>query len=518
MKFIADSHGYYIPVNRKPDIPWITQLENTKYLALNKTWFIPPTKANRKFLQEKGLIEHIKHPKNVPMPKELANKLPSNLYDIQKEAIEFIYSRNGSALIAYDMGLGKTAIALCYTSLMDHTTVIICQASLKKQWGKQIETWTDKTYHIIYGTSIYPLPKADYYIINYEILEAHKDNLRICEQIVVDECQFVSNHESIRTKALMELNKHIGRLLALSGTPITRRPKQFYSVLHMLLPTDFTDWYHFAKKYCGLKRNRYGWVADGATNIEELREYLSGVMLRKTKKDSLDIPDKIIIPILLDVNKDDYIIYEESVHDAIKDVFGQGNYLKNKRTLVYLQYLAYIGKRAAMFDWMRDFLESGEKLMIFCQHRKVVEDIHKQIGGVIYYGGMSEKQKEASKKAFLTKEQVIIGNIQSMGTGLDGLQHVCHNAAFAELPFTPTTFDQATDRLWRIGQDSDVNIYTLVADGTVENNIIEILARSRKLVYNVLQDPNGEASILADLIKSLRKNNEQPNRSKRTST
>jgi len=483
LKLIERNNGYYIPVYLKSDFN-IVGLENPKYLAKIKNWFIPKTPVNRKILQSKGLVKQIQAPKDNPIPDKLLQMLPDTLYQVQKEALQYIYNRDGNTLLAYDMGLGKTAIALLYTKIVPRKTVIICQANMKLQWEKQISLWLgEKSTHTVYGRRAYSLPEAEYTIINYEILQYHKLQ---CEQLIVDEVQFLSNPTAQQTKAFIKLALKTGRTLALSGTPITRRPVQFFPILHVLMPDVFPKFYYFTKKYCNARIGKYGWDYSGVSNKEELKDYLRRIMIRRTKAEALDMPSKQIIPILLPMK--DIASYREDEEEALSSIFGKGSYLENKKTIIYLQYLAYLGKR---------------KLVVFCTHRKIVEDIHKEIDSVIYYGGLSDKQKNTAIHKFKHNKQLLIGNIRALGTGVDGLQEVCSTVAFVELPYTPTAFDQATDRLWRIGQDNYVLVYTLLADRTIEESIVKILDRSRKIVYDIVDDET-EAVLLKDIIKERR--------------
>lgn len=505
-KVITRRDGYYLPVRYKKDIDWIDYCFDAKYLSKTKTWFVPSSLENTKILEKQGVITLGKQASNKKMPVEMVKQIPDEFYVVQMQALNFIYKHNSSAICAYDMGLGKTAIGAVYANLMDFKqTIVLCQANLKKQWAKQIEQWTGCTdVHIVYGQTAYEIPKAHYTILNYEILSYHMKNLS-GDFLIVDEVQFFSNESSQRTIALTTLGFNIGKVLALSGTPITRRPKQFYPILHILRPDLFDTFYHYAERYCDAKRDGNGWNVDGVSNLEEFKYLLSDIMIRKTKAEALDLPQKVINPIVLPVPSDLYDEYDRYESDLLQ-VFENGRWEENRGQFIHLAYLAYIGKREAILAWLTDFLKSGEKIMVFCVHRKIVEDLHKQFPqSVKYYGTMTERQKEKSKEAFLNDAQLIVGNVQSMGTGLDGLQQVCSNVGFVELPWTPTVFDQATDRLWRIGQSEKVNVHVFIAEKTIEENIIHVLDRSRGIVTSVIEKDGTEKELLYTALKKRRK-------------
>ena len=503
MRFIERANNYFIPVHRKGDVTWIGYLDKAKYLATTKTWHIPKTPLNRAILQKKGFVQIVGKKEIIPLPKKLKDKLPKNLYDIQLTALEFIFNCDGNALLAYDMGMGKTAISLLYTQIMKmKCMVIVCQASTKTQWGEQISQWVDSDFHIVYGRTVYDIPKSKYIIINYEILDDHVKTLKKIhpDMVIIDEVQFVSNPTTGRTKAFTNLAMGVGKTLALSGTPISKSPSQFFPILHILLPTVFVDYYHYTARYCDRHIGKNGWDVSGVSNVDELREHLANIMIRKRKIDSMDMPKKTLIPILFDMDDKAYKEYAEEEEKAIAEVFGKGNYLNNKKAMTYLQYLAYMGKRKMMVSWIRDFLSTGEKLVLFATNRKVVDDLCDEFGGVKYYGGMTESQKAEAKSKFLADTQLIVGNTTSMGTGLDGLQRVCSNVGVVQLPWTSTALDQSTDRLWRIGQDSDVNVYIFMAKKSIEQRIMYILDKSRKQVEQVI---DGKSVEQIDLLKTL---------------
>ena len=499
---------FYVSVNRKNDFPWLADIGT--YLAKTKTWKVVPTAENLGILQEHGLIKQADEVIDNPIPKALMKKLPSNLYDVQKEGLQFAYNRAGTCLIAYDMGLGKTAISLSYTLLEDiPCTIVICQASLKTQWESQIKLWLgDTPCTILYGRTPVDIQPTAFIIVNYEILAYHTKVLASIKPdlVIVDEAQYFQNHSSARTKALYKLAANSKRIMALSGTPITKSPVQFYPILHILLPTKFPDLYGYRKRYCDAKITDRGWDYSGASNVEEFRSILSSVMIRRRKADSLDLPEKRIIPLVLDFDEKLYKEYVIEEADIVGSIF-EHDYVENKNSFIYLQYLAYAGKRKEMLNWIAETSKT-EKVIVFCVHRKIVDDIYSYFenDAVKYYGGMSQKEKDEAKQKFCTDKQIFIGNIASAGTGLDGLQKVCNTVAFVQLPFTSTAFDQATDRVWRIGQAKEVNVFVLVAKNSVEMRIVSILDKHRTMVERIIDGKEyQEIDLLKELMKSYTK-------------
>lgn len=471
-----------------------------KYLAKSREYYVP-IEGNEPELEKLGMLEK---EQKIQLPNV---DLPEMLYSSQKESIKFCIATDGNCIIADDMGLGKTLVGIYFAQHTRKKILIVGQASLKVQWQKEIENWSTLSSYIVYGQSYVKFPVVDCIIINYEILQYHMEEIIAYgfDQIIVDEIQFFGNYDSLRTKLLIKLAQIIGHIIALSGTPITRRPVQFYPILHILLPEIAPSFAKFTKLYCEPKLTPHGWKYDGATNIEQLRRHLQKVMIRHRKEDVLDLPEFKIIPLTFSMEPELLLAYKEDEARMVKDVFGKGNYLKDKEAITYLQYLAYIGKRKSMLQWIADYLQTGEKLAIFCVHRKIVEDIHEEFkdDSVVYYGGLTEKQRAKAKHTFLNKKQIIIGNITSMGIGLDGLQHVCDTALFVELPWTPTMFDQARDRLWRSGQQNYVRIYVMLSQNTIEEQVIQVLDKSRTIVDDLVEGKQ-QNPLLHEVIKNVK--------------
>jgi SWI/SNF-related matrix-associated actin-dependent regulator 1 of chromatin subfamily A len=160
-----------------------------------------------------------------------------------------------------------------------------------------------------------------------------------------------------------------------------------------------------------------------------------------------------------------------------------------------------------MLDWISNTIQD-HKLVVFANHRKIVDDIYEYFknDAVRYYGGMSQEQKTKAKEDFLNNKKLFIGNIISAGTGLDGLQKECNNVAFVELPWTAAQFDQATDRLWRGGQKNNVNVYVLMAKDSVEERIMAVLDKSREIVESIIDGKETqEINLLSEVMKSYKK-------------
>ena len=227
---------------------------------------------------------------------------------------------------------------------------------------------------------------------------------------------------------------------------------------------------------------------DGATNIEELHEKVREVSIRKTKSDVLkDLPDRVYIPVLMDCEMTDE--YREA-ENKILTMQGHNPSLIHER-LATLTASAFLLKEKAVLDWVSDFLDaSDEKLVLFCWHKAVMDSIEMHLGrqAVRVSGGVSKEAKEAACQRFRKDAscRVFIGQIASAGVGIDGLQEVCSNMAFVELSWSPADLDQAESRLHRLGQKDSINVYHLLAVGTIDEVIEETVTGRMETVTKIV--------------------------------
>jgi len=195
----------------------------------------------------------------------------------------------------------------------------------------------------------------------------------------------------------------------LTGTPIENRPQELFNALNIVDQTLFPDFWNFAKRYCGAHYNGFGWDFSGATNTEELHEKLvNTIMIRRLKKDVLkDLPDKRYNHLSFQIsNREEYNKAEEDFVSFVKGEVKHNleNELKEKlgdlsdmididekklkalqekkvskinvlTEMEKLKQLAVKGKMKSVIEWISDFLETGEKLIVFGTHKFVIDQL-----------------------------------------------------------------------------------------------------------------------------------------------
>ena len=245
-------------------------------------------------------------------------------FNHQEDGIKFLVKNKG-CILADDMGLGKTYQSIVAALECDAQRVlIVCPSSLKINWMREIENFTDDV-AIVNGRH---WVDARFVIVNYDVLKnfhtiidpkKEYEEWEILSNItdfnpdlmILDEAHYIKNHKSIRGKILKDIGKNYPpeRVWLLTGTPIANRPMDYYNLLSIINSPVSNNWIHFAKRYCDGRRfkkgGRYIWVTDGASNLDELAVKTRRTILRRKKEDVLDLPDKLVTPIYLELENTD---------------------------------------------------------------------------------------------------------------------------------------------------------------------------------------------------------------------
>jgi SNF2 family DNA or RNA helicase len=176
--------------------------------------------------------------------------------------------------------------------------LVVSPASVKGNWAREIEmARPGDAVHVI-GPDAPPAPGwSGWVVVNYDILGRHLEALSALPWtgLVFDEAHYLKNHTSQRSKHARSLvdGAPDAFVHALTGTPLTNRPRDLFPLLQLVGHPMGRSFLSFAKRYCDATHNGFGWVTDGASNLEELRVQLHGIMMRRTKDEVLDLPPKL---------------------------------------------------------------------------------------------------------------------------------------------------------------------------------------------------------------------------------
>lgn len=442
--------------------------------------------------------------------------LSGNLMPYQKAGVAYALSV-GRCLIADQMGLGKTVEAIATLEARDaFPTVIVCPASLKENWKREINKWLPhRTVNIVSGKT--DIVACDVNIVNYDILYKFVEPIKHLSPngLVLDESHYVKTGTSKRTQAAKDIAASIpssGSVLLLSGTPITNRPSELVSQLEIMgMISRFGGKWAFLKRYAGARHNGFGWDTSGASNLIELNTKLrQNCYIRRTKDEVLkELPEKSRNIVHLEPGGSGFKEYRSAENDLV--TFLRSNGYKSKdssehmaRTQV-LKRLAAWSKMDAVEEWLDSFLESCDrKLVIFAHNVDVVDHLAKKYGGLRVSGRDSMEERQHAVDSFQNdpSSRVIVLNLQAGGVGITLTSG--SDVVFVQMGWTPGEHDQAEDRCHRIGQKNNVQAWYLLASGTIDEDIYDLVDAKRAVVDAVTEgDEIEQESLVKDLMKRL---------------
>ena len=498
-----------------PEKIWVEKLLVDKEKAFHIWGKITETQELHDFWLPKAAIIKDNTVKNVVINYDKYSHRPP--LEHQKEAIQKLVE-NKKFILADDMGLGKTtSTIIAALESGSKKVLIICPATLKINWKREIENYSDKSVYIAEGKNF--STDADYVIINYDIIKNFHDTKKKGESqildanfdlVVVDEAHYIKNATAQRTKLINDLVKKVDRLWLLTGTPMTSRPIDYFNLLSLIESPVAKNWMAYAIRYCqGYQFNVGGrkvWNVMGASNLEELRDRTSGLTLRRLKENVLDLPDKIITPVYLRLKSKMY----EEIMGEYYDWYDK-NPEESKSLTVQFTKLTKIRqviadeKVSQTIELAENIVEQGKKVIIFCNFTDSLNKICEHFGKVAVKinGSMSKPERQHSVDSFQENDKikVLVGNIKAAGVGitLTAAEAVIMN----DLSFLPSDHAQAEDRAYRYGQKNNVLVYYPIFENTIEGIIYDILNNKKQVIATVMGDNQNTADAAEEILKRI---------------
>lgn len=518
----------YFGFNYDPEIvEAIKEIKGAKYNPENKEWYIRLDGVNNYLVRDiidryQFENEHIYRPNNNLHLPEIENPLACfevaqaikelGLYreprQYQIEGVTYMIN-HGNCINGDDCGLGKSGQMIITLELLGaFPAIIVTPASVKYGWRVEWSKWCQREIEIIDSTNKDINMNADVYVINYDILgEKYTNNkvrLRFPELLdrhwsaaVFDEIHFLKSANSVRTRAAYKLVKNSDDIFGLSGTLAMNRPVEVKQPLIVIKRFNdiFPDVRKFEFRYCNAKATEYGWDVKSSNNLIELNSILRHFCyIRREKRDVLkELPPVADSYIYCDIsNKREYRKAENDLIDYLSEIdIERAQKAQNAKHLVMLSTLRKLsikGKIKAIEVFLKEWMESneGKKILVFGHHREPLQDLSKRFDSLLLQGGTNAKKKQQIKEKFMeSKVPVLFANIESAGTGMDGLQEVCSNIVFIEFPDRSTDLDQAISRLERMGQQESMNVYYTICKDTIDMHLLDFINSKRKVTEAV---------------------------------
>ena len=445
----------------------------------------------------------------------------------------FIYGlAHDRFLLGDEMGLGKTkqvidiAVAKKMANGYKHCLIVCGVNGLKWNWQKEVETHSNEKAWILgqrpkrgkliiegNATKYEDLLNIDslpyFLIINIESLRDDKVCAAIKElcdigeigMVAVDEMHKTKNPSSQQGKAILKIQPETR--IAMTGTPLMNTPLDLYIVLKWL-GFEKHSFYQFKNHYC-VMGGYGGYEVVGYRNLGELQESLNDLMLRRLKKDVLDLPEKLYSTEFVEMSKAQATIYNE-IHKEIKENIDKikisnnplAQLIRLRQATGYTGILSSTIAESAKLDRLEELVEeladNGEKCIVFSNWTDMTEPCYKRLkrfNPAIVTGETKDRVAEQDKFMNDKSCKCIIGTIGAMGTGLT--LTAASTVIFLDSPWNRANKEQAEDRAHRIGTKKNINIITIVCKDTIDERIEEIVY-SKGAMADMLVDGKLEAS------------------------
>ena len=453
----------------------------------------------------------------------MSNILKHNLrvepYEYQREGICFGLEHK-RIIIGDEPGLGKTLQSIGIVDTANaYPCLVICPSSLKINWQREFEKFTDKSALVLDNnvrtTWGYLLSMGVHQvaIVNYESLRKFfvwdirggkqfrlKDvvfnpQIQAFKSIIIDESHRVKDPSAQQTIFTKGLSVGKDWCILLSGTPVVNRPEDLIAQLSIMNRLgEFGGRAKFVADYC---TDPKGKTAEPAVPLSELsRQLYDTCMIRREKAKVLpQLPDKTRVDLYIEISNDkEYNLAAEDLAAYLQEYTECTDWeIRRKMRMealvkfMTLRSLATKGKIAQAVDFIRTFLDSGKKLIVFCSLHEIVDELQKVFPRAVTVTGRdSAVNKQASVDAFQNNPnvQLIICSIKAAGVGLT--LTAASDVAFIELAWTYADCCQCEDRAHRIGQKDNVTCYYLLGRGTIDHTIYRLIHRKKSIANEIM--------------------------------
>ena len=444
-------------------------------------------------------------------------------------------ARRKSFLLADDMGLGKSLEALTVFGIDVYrewakTCLIVAPVTLKGNWADEIEKFSTFPAIVLEGTpkkrneqllEFLQIEGPKILIVNYEQVSAHQDFLDKVgfDVAIFDEAHYLKNPKAKRTKSCLSVYSR--RSFMLTGTPMLNHVNELWSILHRIDPAAYPSYWKFVNRYAV-----FGGYQDkqivGVKNEKELTERLQNIMLRRLKKDVLNLKEPQYIERRVDLTPEQRKLYDDVVNEMRLERYDADDPDDIENALTKFLRLKQIcgttfpftgtdvsSKLDLAIEDAQELLENGHRVIVFTQFRDIIEcyaERMKKSGVPVFqlHGDVKKEERQPIVKEWgLTATPgVIICGLQVAGVGLN--MTASRHLQFIDKLFVPGLNRQAVDRAHRIGQDETqpVQVFEYICRNTIENRVNQILRVKSKLFGEIVEsDPDWKRKLMKVLME-----------------
>lgn len=440
--------------------------------------------------------------------------------------LEFLRDLGLGACLADDMGLGKTiqALALLLHCKGDNRgpALVVCPTSVLTNWAKECAKFAPTLSTMVHYGPERPsgdefkavAMKKDLLITSYGIMTKDLELMKQVNwaMIILDEAQKVKNPSTKQSRAARDMRADFR--MALTGTPLENHVGDLWSIMDFLNPGLLGSFGEFSRNFLVPIQARKDQTATAL-----LRRMTAPFILRRLKTDKSvisDLPEKLEMKVYCNLSEEQASLYRAVLIDAQKSLLGiEGIQRKGivLRTITRLKQVCNhprhllrdnsevegrSGKLERLVEMLEEILESGEKALVFTQFAEMGEILriclqdHFGEEVLFLHGGTPKARRDKMVDSFQSEgpsPNIFVLSIRAGGTGLNltKANHVFHFDRW----WNPAVEEQATDRAYRIGQTSRVQVHKFICAGTLEDSIDEILSRKTGLAMDIVG--SGEA-------------------------
>jgi SNF2 family DNA or RNA helicase len=466
-----------------------------------------PLEILSKNVWQKKLPPSAKHVKKKPKKIDrlhLANpgkQFRGTLFNFQREGLDFLLKSSGNALLADDMGLGKSVETLAYLSAEQNAFPVLIVAPLVtlQNWQREISKFLMRksrngkiiegeppTSHIIRIGKSEDLGKYDIYIINYELLykrqnDLAKLNLRtiVCDEVQHLRSKTTQKYHAIKKLAALESVKY---RIGLSGTPIYNRGSEIWPIVDILRPGLLGNFKEFCEYFCYINEKGKAIVLENKR--ESLRNMLQKhVMLRRKKADVLkELKEKVRYKEVIDSDINYYNMELEKIWKKLEEERKEAQTAFDassayQRAIQSERQAAGVAKLPHVINFVKNIMEIEESVVVFCHHKAIHSLLHQSLAEfkpASIIGGQSDKDRQNQIDSFQNGQtKLMIAGLRAGNVGINLTR--ARYVIFAELDWSPAIHLQAEDRLHRIGQKGTVFAYYLIGNGTLDEHVAQVL-------------------------------------------
>ena len=521
----------------------VRQIPGRRFDGAKKVWIVP----TRSRVELERMIYQIQQFENINWVNGTEKKEEDIAYDIPElpdltvphnlKIQPYPYQLKGIArglelkrfMNCDEPGLGKTLQSIATINLANaFPCLVICPSSLKINWLREWEKFTDKKAMILTEkvrdtwTFFFQTGMHQVFIVNYESLKKYfvqrikkaegwtlrdvefRNSINLFKSVIIDEshrCKSASTQQAKFCKGICTGKEWV---IELTGTPVVNRPKDLIPQLAILnRMEDFGGYKPFVNRYCSGQRE--------ASNLKELNFNLwQYCMFRREKSLVLtDLPDKIRQVNTCEItNRKEYmdaerdlIMYLQKYKDADDDKIEKALRGEVMVKIGILRNISARGKVRDVIEFVKDFRENGKKIILFCSLHEVVDQLKRYFPTAVSVTGReSPDEKQRAVDAFQNnpKADIIICSIKAAGVGLT--LTASSNVAFVEFPWTYADCCQCEDRAHRIGQKDSVTCYYFLGRRTIDEKVYRIIQEKKNIANAVTGSTEDIEENIVDMV------------------